>query len=183
VELAIRGAHNVQNALLAVAVGVAFELPLDGIVAGLSGFTPPPMRLETIRLPNGARILNDAYNANPASMEAALTALAVEPGRRRIAVLGEMWELGEAAARYHREVGGAAARTVHVLVAVGAHADELAAGAIAAGMDSRSIERCENVAAAAEWLAERLEADDVALIKGSRGARMEQIVERLREGH
>jgi len=179
-DLAIRGAHNVQNALLAVGAGVAFELPLDAIAAGLNGFTAPPMRLESVRLPNGARILNDAYNANPASMEAALMALAAEPGRRRIAVLGEMWELGDDAARYHREVGGAAGRAVDVLVAVGAHADELTAGALEAGMPAQSIERCANAAAAAEWLAGRLEGDDVALIKGSRGAKMEQILERLR---
>ena len=179
-DLAIRGAHNVENALLAVGVGVAFELPLDAIVAGLSAFTPPPMRLESVRLPNGARILNDAYNANPASMEAALTALAAEPGRRRIAVLGEMWELGGEAARYHREVGSAAGRAVDVLVAVGAHADELATGALEAGMSAHSIERCANVAGAAEWLAERLQSEDVALIKGSRGAKMEQIVQQLR---
>jgi UDP-N-acetylmuramoyl-tripeptide--D-alanyl-D-alanine ligase len=139
------------------------------------------MRLESVRLPNGARILNDAYNANPASMEAALMALAAEPGRRRIAVLGEMWELGEDAARYHREVGAGAARAkVDLLVAVGTHAEELAAGALAAGMPSHCVERCANAAEAAQWLAERLEGDDVALIKGSRGAKMEQILERLR---
>jgi UDP-N-acetylmuramoyl-tripeptide--D-alanyl-D-alanine ligase len=114
-------------------------------------------------------------------MEAALMALAAEPGRRRIAVLGEMWELGEDAARYHREVGAGAARAkVDLLVAVGTHADELAAGALAAGMPSHCVERCANAAEAAGWLAERLEGDDVALIKGSRGAKMEQILERLR---
>jgi UDP-N-acetylmuramoyl-tripeptide--D-alanyl-D-alanine ligase len=132
-------------------------------------------------LPNGARILNDAYNANPASMDAALVALAAEPARRRIAVLGEMWELGAEAARYHREVGGAAAREkIDLLVAVGAHAEELAGGALAAGMAPRSVQRCANADEAAEWLAGRLEDEDVALIKGSRGAKMERILERLR---
>ncbi len=99
IEVAMRGAHNVANALLALATGVALGLTLDAAVEGLHRFTPPPMRLEVVDLPNGARVLNDAYNANPASMEAALAALAAEPGRRRIAVLGEMWELGEGAGR------------------------------------------------------------------------------------
>jgi len=181
VDLAIRGKHNVDNALLAVAVGVAFELPLEVIVAGLSRFTPPAMRLEAVRLSNGARILNDAYNANPASMEAALAALGAEAGRRRIAVLGEMWELGEAAARYHREVGAAAQRLgVDVLVAVGMHAEALAAGALEAGMAARAVERLATAADAAHWLAAHLESDDVVLIKGSRAAKMEQILERLR---
>src|SRR5207248_10331247 len=112
---------------------------------------------------------------------AALLALAAESGRRRIAVLGEMWELGEDAARYHREAGAGAVRAgVDILVAVGNHADELSAGALAAGMAAHSVTCCATVAAAAEWLAGRLEGDDVALIKGSRGAKMEQILERLR---
>jgi UDP-N-acetylmuramoyl-tripeptide--D-alanyl-D-alanine ligase len=180
VDLAVRGAHNVNNAMLAIGVGVAFELPLDVILAGLAAFTPPPMRLEAVRLASGARLLNDAYNANPASMCAALSALAAESGGRRIAVLGEMWELGAETARYHREVGAAAREAgIDVLLAVGAQADAYRDGAIAAGMPAQSVERFATAAAAGAWLAERLAGDDVVLIKGSRGAKMEQVLQHL----
>ena len=181
VRLNARGAHNVQNALLAAATGHALGLDAETIARGLEAFRAPPMRLEIVRLPNGARILNDAYNANPASMEAALIALSAEPAVRRIAVLGDMWELGVEEARYHREVGAAAARArVDWLVAVGKNADEMAAGALGAGIRGEIVSRCSSANEAADLLAERLRDHDVVLVKGSRGARMETVVERLR---
>jgi UDP-N-acetylmuramoyl-tripeptide--D-alanyl-D-alanine ligase len=181
IEIAMRGAHNVQNVVLALAAGVALGLPLDAAVDGLHRFTPPPMRLEVVDLPSGARVLNDAYNANPASMEAALAALAAEPGRRRIAVLGEMWELGDGAGRYHREVGRAAgALGIDRLVAVGRHADEMADGAAEAGLRAGAVERAASTTEASQWLAGRLGAGDVVLVKGSRAAHMEEIVQALR---
>jgi UDP-N-acetylmuramoyl-tripeptide--D-alanyl-D-alanine ligase len=181
IEIAMRGAHNVANALLALATGVALGLTLDAAVEGLQRFTPPPMRLEVVDLPSGARVLNDAYNANPASMEAALAALAAEPGRRRIAVLGEMWELGDGAGRYHREVGRAAgALGIDQLVAVGRHADEMAEGAAEAGLGAGAVERAATTTEAGEWLAGRLGAGDVVLVKGSRAAHMEAVVQGLR---
>jgi UDP-N-acetylmuramoyl-tripeptide--D-alanyl-D-alanine ligase len=181
VELGIRGSHNVDNALLAIAAGLALGLDLETALEGLATFTPPPMRLEIVVTPQGARILNDAYNANPASMEAAVAALAAEPGRRKLAVLGEMWELGAEAARYHREVGAAAARArVDGLLAVGRYGDEMAAGAVEAGLPRALVECCESVADAATRLGARLADGDVVLVKGSRGAKMEEIVARLR---
>ncbi|MBI2962700.1 MAG: UDP-N-acetylmuramoyl-tripeptide--D-alanyl-D-alanine ligase [Deltaproteobacteria bacterium] len=181
VDLRVRGAHNVQNALLAVAVGRAFGLGADAIAAALAAFQPPAMRLELVLLPSGARILNDAYNANPASVEAALAVLAAEPGGRRIAVLGDMCELGADEARYHREVGAAAARArVDRLVAVGRHAAEVAAGAISGGLAADRVDRCGTAEEAAELLGPRLAGDDVVLVKGSRAAKMEAVIERLR---
>jgi UDP-N-acetylmuramoyl-tripeptide--D-alanyl-D-alanine ligase len=181
IEIGMRGSHNVQNALLALATGVAFGLPLDVAVDGLRRFTPPPMRLEVIDLPSGARVLNDAYNANPASMEAALVALAAEPGRRRIAVLGEMWELGDGAGRYHREVGRVTgALGIDLFVAVGRHADEMAEGAAEAGLGGGAVERVASTTEASQRLAGRLGAGDVVLVKGSRAAHMEEIVQALR---
>lgn len=181
VEIAMRGAHNVQNALLAVATGIALGLDLETALDGLRRFEPPPMRLEIVDLPSGARVLNDAYNANPASMQAALAALAAEPGRRRIAVLGEMWELGEGAGRYHREVGHAAGRLrIDRLVAVGRHADQMADGAIEGGLGSEAVERAATTAAASERLTGTLGEGDVVLVKGSRAAHMEDIVQTLR---
>lgn len=181
VRLRARGPHNVQNALLAAATGRALGLDAATIARGLEEFTPPPMRLQEVRLGNGARVLNDAYNANPASMEAALIALAAEPAGRRIAVLGDMWELGVEGARYHREVGAAAARArVDWLVAVGKHADDFAAGAVEAGLPEQRIARCSSANEAARVLAGSLRGDDLVLVKGSRGARMEAVIERLR---
>jgi UDP-N-acetylmuramoyl-tripeptide--D-alanyl-D-alanine ligase len=183
VELGIRGSHNVENALLAIAAGFALGVDLDAALAGLATFTPPAMRLQVVLTANGARILNDAYNANPASMEAALAVLAAEPGRRKLAVLGEMWELGAEAARYHREVGAAAARArVDGLLAVGRYGVEMAAGAVEAGLPSALAECCESAAEAATRLASRLGEGDVVLVKGSRGAKMEEIVARLGRG-
>jgi UDP-N-acetylmuramoyl-tripeptide--D-alanyl-D-alanine ligase len=180
VELGIRGSHNVENALLAIAAGLALGVDLDVALAGLATFTPPAMRLQVVETPNGARILNDAYNANPASMEAALAVLAAEPGRRKLAVLGEMWELGAEAASYHRQVGAAAARAhVDGLLAVGRYGVEMAAGAVEAGLPSALVECCESAADAAARLASRLTDGDVVLVKGSRGAKMEEIIARL----
>jgi len=180
VDLGIRGGHNVENALLAIATGLALGADLDAALAGLATFTPPAMRLQVVVTPNGARILNDAYNANPASMEAALAVLAAEPARRKLAVLGEMWELGAEAARYHREIGAAAARArVDGLLAVGRYSVDMAAGAVEAGLSRTLVECCESAVEAATRLASRLTEGDVVLVKGSRGAKMEEIVARL----
>jgi UDP-N-acetylmuramoyl-tripeptide--D-alanyl-D-alanine ligase len=181
VELGIRGSHNVENALLAIAAGLTLGVDLDVALAGLATFTPPAMRLQVVETPNGTRILNDAYNANPASMEAALAVLAAEPGRRKLAVLGEMWELGAEAASYHRQVGAAAARAhVDGLLAVGRYSVEMAAGAVEAGLPSALVECCESAADAAARLASRLTDGDVVLVKGSRAAGMEEIIAQLR---
>jgi UDP-N-acetylmuramoyl-tripeptide--D-alanyl-D-alanine ligase len=126
-------------------------------------------------------VLNDAYNANPASMEAALAALASEPAGRRFAVLGEMLELGADSARYHRAVGAAAARAaVDGLIAVGDHAADTAAGALEIGFAPDRAETFATAGAAAARLAGMVARGDVVLVKGSRGARMEEVVERLR---
>lgn len=174
------GAHNASNALLAAAVGLVLGLDAQAIGAGLSSFRPPPMRLEAVLLPGGARLWNDAYNANPASMAAALEALAAAPARRRIAVLGEMWELGVASAELHRELGRkAAAAGVDRLVAVGGHSQDVVAGALAAGLDPARVARFDATRAAGEAVAADLCEGDLVLVKGSRGARMEEVVRRL----
>ncbi|MGH7823376.1 MAG: UDP-N-acetylmuramoyl-tripeptide--D-alanyl-D-alanine ligase, partial [Candidatus Binatia bacterium] len=182
VELRVGGRHNVDNALLAAATGFALGVSVEQIAEGLTAFAPLPMRLEALSLPNGARILNDAYNANPASVSAALRSLAAEPAVRRIAVLGEMWELGPDTGRYHREAGKeAAAAGVDLLIAVGRWAAETAAGAEEAGLAASGRRSAETPAEAGELLAAGLGRGDVVLVKGSRGARMEEVV-RMLEG-
>jgi len=180
-RLALAGEHNAGNAALAAAVGFALGLDAGTIAAGLTSFVPPPMRLERVTLPSGAVLVNDAYNANPASMAAALAVLAGETAKRRIAVFGTMRELGVESPRYHREVGAvAAARGLDLLIAVGTEAAAIADGALAAGLAPACVEHVADTRAAAELLAPTLGAGDLVLIKGSRGAGMEDVARRLR---
>jgi UDP-N-acetylmuramoyl-tripeptide--D-alanyl-D-alanine ligase len=169
VHLRVAGRHNVQNALGAAAVAHGLGIDIDTIAAGLAAAEPPKMRMQVVRLANGVTVVNDAYNANPASTEAALDALVRTPGRA-IAVLGEMRELGRESDALHRQIGAyAVACGVTWLLTVGPQADAIAAGARAA---SRSIEvtECVDAASAAAALLERWQAGDAILVKGSRGA-------------
>ncbi|HYR95990.1 MAG TPA: UDP-N-acetylmuramoyl-tripeptide--D-alanyl-D-alanine ligase [Candidatus Binatus sp.] len=180
VRLAVPGRHNVTNALAAAAAAHALGVGIDAVAAGLEAFQPPGMRMEVTHLPNGVTVLNDAYNANPASMAAALRTLAASRGRRRVAVLGEMRELGAESARAHRELGvAAAAASVDALFLLGEHAETVRAGAESAGLPADRVV----VAASHEDLAGRLlgycRPGDLILLKGSRGAAMEQVLRRL----
>jgi len=177
VRLHMAGRHNVQNALGAAAVAHALGLDVAAIAAGLGAATPPAMRMTVIRLANGVTVVNDAYNANPASTEAALAAIARTAGRP-IAVLGEMRELGAESAALHRRVGAYAATCgVRWLLAVGPQADEIAAGARAAGT-VLEVTICADAAGAAALLIERWQRGDAILVKGSRGADTEDAVRR-----
>jgi len=180
VRLAVPGRHNITNALAAAAAAYALETDLEAVRSGLEGFQPPGMRMEVTHLPSGVTVLNDAYNANPASMAGALRTLAASRGRRRLAALGEMRELGAEAARAHRALGAdAAAARLDALFLLGEHAEEVRGGAMAAGMPSERIQ----VATDHDDLASRLQAyclaGDLLLLKGSRGAAMEEVLYRL----
>jgi len=189
VRLQMAGRHNVHNALGAAAVAHGLDIPLPTIAAGLEAAEPPKMRMQVVRLANGVILVNDAYNANPASTEAALDAIGRSPGRA-IAVLGEMRELGSQSASLHRRVGAYAATCgVRWLLAVGPQAEEIAAGARAAGTDLE-VTVCDDAADAAALLAARWQRGDAILIKGSRGpddedgvrrygARMAEVAARL----
>src|SRR6185503_10732765 len=123
VRLAVPGRHNVTNALAAAAAAHALDVDIDAIRLGLESFQPPDMRMEVTQLPTGVTVLNDAYNANPASMAAALRTLAASRGRRRVAVLGEMRELGSASAQAHHDLGAqAAGANLDGLFLLGTHA-------------------------------------------------------------
>jgi len=129
--------------------------------------------------------VDDSYNASPAAVAAMLGALAATPAAgRRIAVLGEMLELGEASRDLHEACGRAAADAgVHTLVAIGGPvADGLAAGAIAVGLPGSRIFRYSDSASAADPVARMVGAGDLVLIKGSRGTRTDIVVDRLLEG-
>jgi UDP-N-acetylmuramoyl-tripeptide--D-alanyl-D-alanine ligase len=180
VRLPLPGRHNVHNALAAAAAAWVLGVPPADIVAGLAEFRPCPGRMELVELPNDMVLLEDSYNANPLSMRAALDALhdLGRPGRR-IAVLGDMLELGQAAHDLHREVGAMVAERADWLFTLGELAREIAAGAVAHGLAGERV----LAAASLDELIPRLQAilqpGDRVLIKGSRGMRMERVSARL----
>ncbi len=181
VELPIGGRHNVDNALGAAACALAVGLPLATVAAGLAKAEPPPMRLAVENLGNGVRLINDAYNANPASLDAAFRTLASVRDGRRIIVVGDMLELGDEAADWHQRAGAAAAAIEPALLcAMGGHAEDFSKGALEAGLDESSTCVCTTHDEAAAAVAERWRAGDAVLIKGSRGSAMEKVVEALR---
>jgi UDP-N-acetylmuramoyl-tripeptide--D-alanyl-D-alanine ligase len=181
VRLRLMGAHNVSNALAAAAVGHAMGLSPEVIVHGLASSAAPPMRMQVKQLGNGVTLINDAYNANPSSVEAALVALRRCSGRP-VVVLGEMWELGDEAGRAHRYVGErAAALGIGQLFVLGPHADAVVEGARAGGLDADAIHVGGSHAEVAEAVVAHWQPGDTVLVKGSRGMRMEEVV-RLLEG-
>ena len=177
VRLPLPGRHNVLNALAAAGVGRALGLSFAQIAEGLERVSLSGMRLE-ITDQEGITVINDAYNANPASMRAALDVLAQVAGpRRKIAVLGDMLELGALAAAGHRRVGEALLENgVDYLVTVGEHAREIAAGAKENGFPAEKSRECATGEEAAAVLKALLVPGDVMLVKGSRGMRMEKII-------
>jgi UDP-N-acetylmuramoyl-tripeptide--D-alanyl-D-alanine ligase len=172
------GRHAVHNGLAAAAVGIAAGLDLDAIVAGLATPSGAAHRGELVRL-GDVTVIDDSYNAAPASMRAALDVLAGLRGRR-IAVLGEMLELGEASDAGHHEVGLAAGRVADLLVVVGSDAHGIAEGALEAGLDPDRILEVADAEAAHEVLRPRLVPGDVVLVKASRGIALDTLVDALR---
>ncbi len=181
VELPMGGRHNVDNAVGAAACALALGLELPLIASGLSAMTPPPMRLSVETLANGVELVNDAYNANPASLDAALATLRESRGRR-ILVLGDMLELGEESADWHCRAGAAAAALEPALLCVmGVHAADFRAGALEGGLSDSHILVCSSHDEAAAAVAGCWRDGDAVLVKGSRGSAMEKVVESLRK--
>jgi len=182
VGLQVVGEHQVANALSAAGAALAVGLTPADVAAALSqARSRSRWRMEVERRPDGVTVVNDAYNANPESMRAALAALAALPGQRRIAVLGAMAELGPGGGEEHERLGrDAAAAGVDLVVAVGVDAVGIASGAAAAGR--RPGEESVHVpdrAAARELLSEVLRPGDVVLVKASRSYGLELLAEDL----
>lgn len=177
------GRHNVINSLAAIAVGLELGLDFREIGEGLSAANLTALRLEISRW-NGAKIINDSYNANPASARAALQVLseASAGGSRKIAVLGDMLELGERSEASHREVGRAVNDAgVDLLAAVGERAKYIGLGAQEAGLPGGRVRYYRTAREAAGELKKIIAPGDVILVKGSRGMKMEEFVLALRE--
>jgi UDP-N-acetylmuramoyl-tripeptide--D-alanyl-D-alanine ligase len=177
VKTKLPGRHIVSNALAAAAVGLADGLALEEVASGLES-ADAQVRVRTHRGRNGATLIDDTYNASPASLTAALDLLAEIPGRR-IAVLGDMAELGAASREGHLTVGRRAAETADVIHAVGEEAALIAQAARDAGHGN--VHHWHSKEAVAEALAGGLRQDDVVLLKASRAMAFETIVEALRE--
>jgi UDP-N-acetylmuramoyl-tripeptide--D-alanyl-D-alanine ligase len=177
------GAHQVANAAAACAVGLAFGVTLEQAAERLRAYRPPSMRMHLREAPHGVTIVDDAYNAAPDSMRAALTTLAaMGEGRRKVAFLGDMRELGDEAAAAHRTVGELAAQSgLDLLATVGDLAEQIAQGA-APRLSGASVVRFADSAAAAAAAMELVRPGDLVLVKGSRAMEMERIVERLLRG-
>ncbi|HEV3232048.1 MAG TPA: UDP-N-acetylmuramoyl-tripeptide--D-alanyl-D-alanine ligase [Candidatus Dormibacteraeota bacterium] len=176
-RLHVPGRHAVSNALAAAAVGDHFGISPEDTAGALEGFRPLPGRLVARAGREGSVILDDSYNASPASMEAALAVLLADPHRPRIAVLGDMLELGDATVEAHRSLGRAAAG-VDLLIAVGEHAGAIREGAVGEGMEPDRVFAVASREAAAEIVGPQLEGS-IVLVKASRGVALEEVVSRL----
>ena len=185
-SLSIRlpGRGPLMNVLAATAVALAFDVPLEAIAARAATLGPAPRRGEVTALPRGVTVVDDSYNSSPSALALALDALGADrPRGRRVAVLGEMRELGDFADALHTESGRRAASAgVDVLVTVGgAPARAMADAALAAGMGESAVSWFETSAEAAPAVAALLAPGDVVLVKGSRGTRTDIIVDRVKE--
>jgi UDP-N-acetylmuramoyl-tripeptide--D-alanyl-D-alanine ligase len=174
------GRHTASNALAAIAVGRKMMLPEEAIFEGLRQATGPDMRLQ-LKQHGEVHLLNDAYNANPSSMRAALETLAtLNSGKRKAAVLGEMRELGESSERYHREIGTLAAGSMLAwLACVGKEARAMADAAIAAGMPAASVVHFDTTDAAKEGVPAMVAPGDLVLVKASRSIGLEKVAQAI----
>jgi len=176
------GTANLSNVLAAAAVAIRFDVPLADIVERAAGLKPVARRGDVIRA-GGVTIVDDSYNSNPKALSRALAMLAGETRfARRVAIVGEMLELGAASPDLHRAAGEeAAAAHVSELVAVGgANARAVADGALRAGMPASCVHYVENSTAAGDLALTLVKPGDVVLVKGSRGIRTDIVVERLK---
>lgn len=174
------GRHAAVNALAAIAVGRARGLPEEAIVESLAGADQPEMRLQVQRF-GAVTVLNDAYNANPNSMRAAIETLSELswPGRR-VAILGDMREMGDSAEAYHREIGSLVASTANIsaLVCVGSDSHFMA-DASTKRFDPSQLSVFADAATAARAIPNLLQEGDLVLLKASRGVRLERVAEAI----
>jgi UDP-N-acetylmuramoyl-tripeptide--D-alanyl-D-alanine ligase len=179
--LACFGRHNVMNALAAAGAAYAFGVPAATIARGLETFHPAAMRSRVLNI-FGITVIDDTYNANPRSMDAALSALAELAGQgRRIAVLGDMFELGDESAAAHRRLGRHAAKIgLDRLILLGAQAPLVVEGAREEMMPADRITLAADDGEVVDDLRRSAARGDVILVKGSRGMRMERIVRGLK---
>ncbi|MCB4756018.1 MAG: UDP-N-acetylmuramoyl-tripeptide--D-alanyl-D-alanine ligase [Elusimicrobia bacterium] len=182
VFLPVRGRFNVRNALASAAVGWVLNVPVEAIAEGLGHFEPPPMRMEILRHPSGAIFLNDAYNANPASMVNAVSTLMESYfDRRRIVVLGSMKELGEASEKLHFHLGAEVGKcALDAIYLFGPEAEATRDGAVAAGFKPDHVFHTNKIDELIKEVKRQVRPDVVILFKASRAMQLERVVEALK---
>ena len=184
------GAHALLSLVAAAAVGVAVGMSLQNISVGIAHYKPPKGRMRLLPGLKGSLVIDDTYNSSPAAVMAALDSLKAcapnSPGRgrakkhvRKIAVLGDMLELGRLSVEEHRKIGAYVAKRADCLVTVGFRARDIAQGALGSGMRDEAILQYEDATKAGEELQAMVTENDCVLVKGSQSIRMEKIVERL----
>lgn len=174
------GVQHVYNYAAAVAVGSLFDISPEDAAAGLCEHLPPPGRMRIMEGVKESLIIDDSYNSSPVAAERSLQTLKEIKGvRRRIAVLGDMLELGQYSVTEHERLGEVAAKSADVLITVGVRARGIAAGALRGGMSEKNIFQYDDIARAGNELEAMLQAGDIVLIKGSESIRMERIIEEI----
>ncbi len=172
------------NFLAAAAVSLEFSIDGDDLVSRARELHPFDMRGQLLFPGRNTKVIDDSYNSNPAALDEALKTLAVLPGKRKIAVLGDMLELGKNAEEYHLQAGRTAAKLgIDILAAAGELASCIAEGARNAGLPSHRIYTYANSSEAARKFPALVQPDDVILVKGSRGIKMEKIIDELKRIH
>lgn len=180
IALTSAGQHNVSNALAAAAAALVLKVPMAKIAAGLKVFAPVQGRMNLFPMPCGGLLLDDSYNANPLSVSVALDVLAQMKGQgRRLAVLGDMLELGDGAAQMHEDIGAKASGIVDLLIGVGDFAADICRGA-AARLKPEQLVQLSDVDAAIGYLLEQQRPGDRILVKGSRGVKLDRLADALR---
>ncbi len=182
VVLPVFGSHNVANSLAALSVARAMQVDTLAAVAALAVMEPAPHRSRIVHF-GSATIIDDVYNANPRAVLAALEALAAYPAtRRRVAVIGDMLELGEHSEPWHRQVGtSSATQALDLLVVVGTESRVLAAAARTAGMPAHRVLHFDRAVDCASDVHRWSESDDVTLLKGSRGIALEVVIAAMKQ--
>lgn len=179
-SLPVPGRHNAYNGALAIAAGNCLGISLKEAAEGLEKMVITEKRLN-IKGKNGMKVIDDTYNASPDSMKAAIDVLMSTKGYRKIAILGDMFELGENSDRYHYEVGHYAAQcSIDMLIAIGKNSKQIAEGALTS-LNKENVLHYETKELLINNISSIISSGDVILIKGSRGMAMDQIVKKIME--
>jgi UDP-N-acetylmuramoyl-tripeptide--D-alanyl-D-alanine ligase len=182
VFLRVPGQHLISNALATAAVALEFDFDPRAVASALRSFQTGAHRMSLLSARGGATVIDDTYNASPGSMRAALSVLQTAPRDTvRVAVLGDMLELGDHADVAHDELGRMAAQSTDHLFVLGTHANRVVAAARAAGMTPERASAVSGIDIALARVEPLLSKDTVVLVKGSRGMRMERIIEALEQ--
>lgn len=184
VFIPVPGIHNVYNALAAIAAGIEMKMPMSMIIEGISEYSPGKMR-QNIISHSGIKIINDAYNASPQSMQAAINVLEeISSSSRSIAVLGDMLEMGDMAKALHYSVGSFIKdKKIDYLISVGSDARNYTQAVADSGNETIKLRHFDNNQDTLKFVLGILEKGDYVLVKGSRGMKMEQIVEGIMQSN